>query len=87
MAHSKQAQKRVRQNEVARLHNKSLRSSMRTAIRRVHEAIEAKDGVAAKEALSLAMKRIEKCAKSNVVHANNASRKKSGLARKVAALG
>ncbi|HGY92509.1 MAG TPA: 30S ribosomal protein S20 [Planctomycetes bacterium] len=87
MAHSKQAKKRVRQNEEHRLHNKSLRSSMKTAIRKVNEAIKASDAEAAKAALPLAMKRIDKCAKTNIVHPNNAARKKSKLAKSVSRLG
>ncbi len=87
MAHSKQAKKRVRQNEEHRLHNKSLRSSMKTAIRKVNEAVEASDAEAAKAALPQAMKRIDKCAKRNIVHPNNAARKKSKLTKSVAQLG
>ena len=83
MPQSAQAKKRVRQDEVRRLHNRALRSSMRTAIRRVEEACEAKDETTARTALVAAMKRIDKCAKRNIVHKNTASRKKSNLAKMV----
>ena len=86
MPHSAQAKKRVRQDERRRMHNRSLVSAMRTAIKRVEEACTAKDAEAAKTNLSNAMKRIDKCAKRNIVHKNNASRKKGRLARLVAAI-
>ncbi len=87
MPNSKQAEKRVRQNDVRRIQNKGLRSAMKTAIRRVTEAVEAADKDGAKAALTLAMKRIDKCAKRNIVHKNNASRRKSNLSRLVGTLG
>ena len=86
MPNSKQAEKRVRQADEARILNKGLRSHMRTAIRRVNEAIEANEKDQAQSALTVAMKRIDKCAKRNIVHKNNASRKKSSLARRVTAM-
>ncbi|MEE9391044.1 MAG: 30S ribosomal protein S20 [Planctomycetota bacterium] len=83
MAHSKQAQKRVRTDEQKRIHNRIISSKMRTAIKRVNEACEAGDSAKAQLALKEAMKRVDKCAKRNIVHNNNAARKKSALARKV----
>lgn len=87
MPHSTQAKKRVRQDEQRRLHNRSLRSSMRTAVRRVQEACSANDEAGARTALQLAMKRIDKCAQRNIVHKNTASRQKSSLARLVNRIG
>ena len=87
MPNSKQAEKRVRQDDIRRIHNKGLRSAMKTAIRRVTEAVEASDKDTARNALATAMKRIDKCAKRNIVHKNNASRRKSNLTRQVNALG
>ncbi|MCB9833021.1 MAG: 30S ribosomal protein S20 [Planctomycetes bacterium] len=87
MPNSKQAEKRVRTDERRRLHNKAMRSSMRTAIRRVAEAVGNGDKDRAHKALATAMKRIDKCAKRNIIHRNNASRRKSLLARRVGSLG
>ena len=84
MPNSRQAEKRVRQDEERRLHNRMLKSRMRTAMRRVRENCD-KD--AAQASLALAMKQIDKCAKNRIVHPNNAARKKSVLARQVATLG
>ncbi|MEZ6197381.1 MAG: 30S ribosomal protein S20 [Planctomycetota bacterium] len=87
MPNSKQAEKRMRQDERRRLHNRVLKSRMRTAMRRVREACEQGDKSTAAASLAAAMKHIDKCAKSRVVHPNNAARKKSLLARQIAALG
>lgn len=86
MPHSKQAKKRVRTSEERRDRNRSLRSTMRTAIKGVESAVEQKKTEDAKAALADAMLRIDKCAKRNIIHENNASRKKSSLARLVATL-
>ena len=84
MAHSKQAAKRHRQNVKARARNKTERTAMKTAIRSVQRA-ESLD--AAKAGMPLAMKRIDKAAKSRVIHPNAAARLKSRLAKKLAAGG
>lgn len=84
MPNSKQAAKRIRQSEKRRLANKASRSSMRTAVRKVLAA----DGKeAAEAALPTAMKRIDKAAKKNVIHANAAARAKSRLAKAAAKKG
>ncbi|MEZ5977206.1 MAG: 30S ribosomal protein S20 [Planctomycetota bacterium] len=84
MPNSKQAEKRLRTQEKQRVANKSVRSAMRTAMKRVLKAENKEQGVAA---LPEATKRIDKAAKRNIVHANAAARYKSRLARKVNALG
>lgn len=59
---------------------------MRTQMKRVLEAIANGDKTNAQKELALAMRRIDKAAKTRVIHPNNASRKKSGLTRKVNAM-
>jgi len=78
--------KSARQAEDARLRNKTKRSAMRTQVGKVLAAVAAGDKPAAEKELVTAQKRIDKCAKSNVIHPNTASRKKAGLARKVASI-
>jgi small subunit ribosomal protein S20 len=78
MPNSKQAKKRMRQDEERRAHNKSMRTTMRTAMKRV---LRAADRDAAEAALPTAMKRIDKAAKTRVIHANAAARYKSRLSR------
>jgi small subunit ribosomal protein S20 len=82
MPSSKQAKKRVTQNDKRRMANKTVRTAMRSAEKKV---LEAEAGDAAQAALVLAVKRVDKAAKKGIVHANNAARKKSRLARVVAA--
>jgi small subunit ribosomal protein S20 len=82
MAHSKQAEKRNRQNILAREANKSIHSSMRSAMRKV---LRAQDAAAAKKSLPDAMKQVDKAAKRRVIHKNAAARFKSQLSRAAAA--
>ena len=81
MPNNKQAKKRVDQNETRRAQNKVTRTSMRTAMKKV---LRAETTEAAQEALPEAMKRIDKAAKNNVIHANAAARYKNRMARNVA---
>ncbi len=81
MPNNKQAKKRVDQNETRRAQNKVTRTSMRTAMKRV---LKAETTETAQEALPEAMKRIDKAAKTNVIHANAAARYKNRMARNVA---
>ena len=78
MPNTKQAKKRVRQNEERRQHNKTIKSRMRTAIKRV---LHADDAEGAQKALPTAMKRIDKAAKTNIIHDNAAARYKSRVTR------
>jgi len=82
MATSKQAKKRIRTSEKSGIENKGVRSSMRSAVKRV---LQAETQEAAKALVPGAMKKVDKAAKKGVIHANAAARKKSQLARAVAA--
>ena len=84
MPNSKQAKKRVKQDEERRLHNKTIRSSMRTAMKRV---LAAETSEEARNALPEAVKRVDKAAKTNIIHDNTAARYKSRLSRAAAAKG
>ncbi|TET34983.1 MAG: 30S ribosomal protein S20 [Planctomycetota bacterium] len=86
MAHKKQAKKRIRQNEKHRKANRELKSAIRTYSRNVAEAVARNDRAAAEEALNLACQKLDKAAKHNVFHPNNAARKKSRLAKQVNSL-
>jgi small subunit ribosomal protein S20 len=80
MAHSKQANKRIRTTEKARQRNKTTTSAMRTAVKKVARAKTAEEADAN---LATAMKKVDKAAKSGVIHKNAAARKKSRLQRAV----
>lgn len=80
MPNTKQAKKRMDQDEVRRIANKAKSSAMRTAVKKV---VQAESADAAKAALPGAMKAVDKCAKHNIIHANAAARKKAQLNRAV----
>ncbi len=86
MPNIKSAKKRVLVNEQKNLQNKMVRSSVKTAIKKVNELIVAGDKNAALEALKAAYKAIDMAASKGVLHKNNAANKKSGLAKKVNAI-
>jgi len=84
MPNNKQAKKRMRQDEERRVKNKAAKSSMRSAVKRVLTA-DSKEEAA--KLLPTAMKRIDKAAKSHIIHDNAAARYKNRLERNVAAKG
>jgi len=86
MPNSRQASKRMRQDDKRRSTNRSKASAMKTAIRRVDEAVaNGADAPALAAVVSQAYKRIDKAAQTNVIHANTAARRKALVTRKVAA--
>ena len=80
MANHKSAKKRAKQNEVRRIRNKSTRSSMNTAVKKVHAATEEGAGNAS-DLLNSAKSLIAKAAKKGVIHQNTAARKISRLTK------
>lgn len=86
MANSPQAKKRARQNDRARLHNASLRSMVRTYLKRVIAAIDAGDAEAAKAAYAEAVPVLDRVADKGIFHKNKAARHKSRLNAKIKAL-
>ncbi|MEZ4553971.1 MAG: 30S ribosomal protein S20 [Dehalococcoidia bacterium] len=79
MAHSKQARKRIRQNERQAAHNRPIRTFTSRRVRDARDAITAGDENAA-EALRAAQSALDRAAKSGVMHPNTAARRKSRLA-------
>lgn len=80
MANIKSAKKRILVSRTKTERNKSIRSSVKTAMKKVFAAIESGDKTAAEAALASATKLIESAASKGVYHKNNASRKVSRLA-------
>ncbi|TDP96302.1 30S ribosomal protein S20 [Labedaea rhizosphaerae] len=81
MANIKSQIKRIRTNEAARLRNKSVKSSVKTAIRKFREAAAAGDKDKAQELLQDASRKLDKAASKGVIHANQAANKKSAMAQ------
>ena len=79
MANSAQARKRARQAVKQRAHNMSLRSRMRTAIKKVILAIQAGDKSKAGEAYNEAVPVIDSMTGKGIIHKNKAARHKSRL--------
>lgn len=66
-----------------RYQNRVVKSSVKTAVGEVNEAILGKDAKTASKALLKAIRQLDKAATKGVIHKNTASRKKSRLTRKV----
>jgi small subunit ribosomal protein S20 len=86
VANIKSQLKRIKTNEKARLRNKSVKSSLKTAIRRFREAADAGDRDQAQVALTHASRQLDKAASKGVIHANQAANKKSAMAQRANAL-
>ncbi len=86
MANSPQAKKRARQAEKRRTHNASLRSLVRTVIKKVIAAVAAGDAEQAQAAYNSAVPIIDRMADKGILHKNKAARHKSRLNAKVKAL-
>lgn len=76
----------MKQNIVRRARNKSLRSLLKTSIKKVTLAVKEGKKDEATKFLTEAYSVIDTADKKNIIHANNAARKKSFLARSVATL-
>jgi small subunit ribosomal protein S20 len=81
------AKKRVRQTEKRTARNRHVRSTVRTWMKRVREAVKSGDKTAAQAALARAIRTIDKAVSKGVYHRNTGSRYISRLSRQVAKLG
>ncbi|QQM43394.1 30S ribosomal protein S20 [Streptomyces liliifuscus] len=86
MANIKSQIKRIKTNEKARLRNKAVKSSLKTAIRKAREAAAAGDVEKATEAAREASRKLDKAVSKGVIHKNQAANKKSALASNVSTL-
>lgn len=86
MANSPQAKKRARQAERRRTHNASLRSLVRTVIKKVNAAVISGDAEQARIAYNSAVPVIDRMADKGIIHKNKASRHKTRLNAQVKAL-
>jgi small subunit ribosomal protein S20 len=86
VANIKSQIKRIKTNEKARLRNKSVKSSLKTAVRKFREAAEAGDVESAVALERAASRQLDKAASKGVIHANQAANRKSAMAKKAAEL-
>jgi small subunit ribosomal protein S20 len=87
MANTKSAKKAARQSVRRTIVNKSRRSRLRTAVRKVEEAISSGDQTKAAAAMADAEPALIRAAQKGIVHRNAAQRKVSRLAHRIAKLG
>ncbi|NQT15496.1 MAG: 30S ribosomal protein S20 [Planctomycetes bacterium] len=86
MPNTKTAKKRLRQNIVHRLQNRSIKTAIRSQCRKVREAVDAQDPDRAESAFRLAAKHLDRAGAKNIIHRNAAARMKSRLSAKIKAL-
>ncbi len=79
MANIKSQKKRILTNEKARMRNKAVKSGVKTAIKKVHTAVDAGDAAAALAAALEASTLLDKAASKGVIHKRQAANRKSGI--------
>jgi small subunit ribosomal protein S20 len=82
VANIKSQLKRIRTNEKARLRNKSIKSSLKTAIRRFREAAAVGEKDRALNELQTASRQLDKAVSKGVIHRNQAANRKSAMAQR-----
>jgi small subunit ribosomal protein S20 len=82
VANIKSQLKRIRTNEKARLRNKSIKSSLKTAVRRFREAAAAGEKELALSELRTASRALDKAVSKGVIHRNQAANRKSAMAQR-----
>jgi small subunit ribosomal protein S20 len=80
VANIKSQEKRIKTNERRRLRNKSVKSSLHTAVRGFRQAVEAGDKDKAAALLASTSRQLDKAVSKGVIHKNQAANRKSGLA-------
>ncbi len=83
----KSAKKRAKQSLVRQARNYNVRTAVKKAMRAVMDAVKLGDKSAAEKLVPNAYKQIDMAAKKNVLQKNTAARRKSLIARTVAATG
>jgi len=86
VANIKSQMKRIKTNEKARLRNKSVKSALKTSVRKFREAAAAGDVATATAQLQVASRQLDKAASKGIIHANQAANRKSAMASRTAEL-
>jgi len=86
VANIKSQIKRNRQNDAAHERNKSVKSAVKTSVRRFREAAESGDADAARTLAHEANRRLDKAASAGVIHKNQAANRKSAISKRAASL-
>ncbi|GAC1379459.1 MAG: 30S ribosomal protein S20 [Ktedonobacteraceae bacterium] len=84
MPNNAAAEKRMRQEQKRRLHNRSIKSIVKTQVTKARQAITTDTSAeAAQEAVRAAVSELDRAAKKGVIHPNNAARRKSRLMKQL----
>ncbi|MBD3689105.1 30S ribosomal protein S20 [Nanchangia anserum] len=83
MANIKSQKKRIKTNEKRRQRNRSVKSELRTFVRKTREAIEGGDKQLAEDALRVVSRKLDKAVSKGIIHRNQAANRKSKLAHQV----
>ena len=84
MPNNPSAEKRMRQEQKRRLHNRSVKSIVKTQITRARQVINSNTSAeSAEEAVRAAVSELDRAAKKGVIHPNNAARRKSRLMKQL----
>jgi small subunit ribosomal protein S20 len=86
VANIKSQIKRNKTNEKAHERNKAVKSELKTLVRQTREAVAAGDKAAAEKSLKKASVKLDKAVSKGVLHKNQASNRKSAIAKQVSAL-
>ena len=86
MANIKSQIKRNRQNDAAHERNKSVKSALKSAVRKFREAADAGDVDQAKDLARVAGRKLDKAASAGVIHKNQAANRKAAIDKKAASL-
>ncbi len=81
MPNNAAAEKRMRQEQKRRLHNRSIKSQVKTQVTKARQAIAS--GADAEAAVRAAVSELDRAAKKGVIHRNNAARRKSRLMKQL----
>lgn len=84
MPNNASAEKRMRQEQKRRLHNRMVKSIVKTHVTKARQAIAT--GVDSEAAVRAAVSELDRAAKKGVIHRNNASRRKSRLMKQLNAI-
>lgn len=84
MPNNASAEKRMRQEQKRRLHNRVVKSIVKTSVTKARQAITT--GVESEAAVRAAVSELDRAAKKGVIHRNNAARRKSRLMKQLNAL-
>jgi len=85
LANTKSAQKRNRQSLKRRIRNQSVRTEVKSAVKKARLALASKDPAQIREAIAAATRTLDKAASKGVLHARNASRRIARLAHAASA--